>query len=320
MRLTAALVVVALTAAGVALWLSGAGAEVAYWAARQQRAFQDVIAAAVTKLRSGDGAALWTLIGACAAYGVVHAVGPGHGKVLIGGAGIASSGTARRLMGLALISSLAQAATAIVLVYGGFLVFEMTASRAVGTVDDLLAPASAAAVGLIGLWLAWRGLRGLVAARPVQVRDGDAPHHHHEAGRGHGHHHAHAHDHGPGCGCGHAHAPSPEAVEAMQGWRDGAAIVAGIALRPCTGAVIVLVLAWRFGVPLAGIAAVVAMGLGTAAVVVAVAAASVGVRRSALTATGRGSRAARYAAPALQIAGGAFIAAMSGAMLAASLV
>lgn len=313
MRLTAAIVVAALAALGLALWLSGAGAEIGYWAARQQRAFQDLIAAAVSRLRAGDTAALWSLIGACAAYGVVHAIGPGHGKVLIGGAGMASASTARRLMGLALISSLGQAATAVALVYGGFLIFEMTASHAVETVEGMLAPASAAAVALIGLWLAWRGLRGLIAAGAPRYDAGDHRHHHGEHAP-HGHH-----AHGAACGCGHAHAPSAEAVEAMRSWRDAAAIVGGIALRPCTGAVIVLVLAWRFGVPAAGVAAVTAMALGTAAVVMVVAAASVGARRTALTATGRGSRAARVAGPALQIAGGLFIAAMSGAMLAASL-
>ena len=107
----------------------------------------------------------------------------------------------------------------------------------------------------------------------------------------HGHDHAHADDH-QGCGCGHAHAPTIDAVAKLERPWDAVTLVAGIAVRPCTSALIVLALAWQEGVPLAGAFAALAMGLGTATLICLVAGTSVLARRMALLgATGPAIRA-----------------------------
>lgn len=66
-------------------WLS----TVADWAVQQQRAFQNELALAVHSIRSGDITAWFALLAAAGGYGFVHAVGPGHGKYLIAGVGLA---------------------------------------------------------------------------------------------------------------------------------------------------------------------------------------------------------------------------------------
>jgi len=291
-RGVAALVLLALAIGAV--WLSEGGwfDALGRWAAEQQRAFQDAMAGSISALRRGDQAALWTLIGVAAGYGFAHAVGPGHGKVLLGGAALASRATMGRMAGLAVLSSLAQSLSAVLLVYGGLLVVEVSASMAVDAVERILAPASYAAIGAIGLLLVWRGVRRLPWRGQAE------------------------HRHGPGCG--HAHGPSAEEVQRLTSWREAAMLIGAIAIRPCTGAIFLLVIAWWMDLVWQGLAAVMAMGLGTAAFTVLVAVSGVATRGAAIFASAGESRGAALAVPALQIAAGAMIVFFAAAFLAGS--
>ena len=252
-------VVLALMAA-VALWLWALGGadQIMRFATDMQRDVQNAMAASLRGLRAGEAGALATLWGLCFAYGFVHAAGPGHGKLVIGGYGAGSRVTARRLAGLALGASLAQAATAIILVYFAALVLGWGRGQMTGLADDVLAPLSYALIGGVGLWLLVRGLRHL---KPQ---------------------HSHAGD-GEICGsCGHAHGPTVAQAQAVTSWRDALFVIGAIAVRPCTGALFLLILTWRFGIDYAGIIGVFVMGLGTASITILVAVASVGLRDSTL--------------------------------------
>lgn len=288
----ALLLIPVLLAAGLlaGLWALGGFDEVARWAAEGQHEFQNAMARSLRALKGGDPAALTALLGICFAYGFFHAVGPGHGKVLIGGYGVGRRVRMVPLMGIALASSLAQSTSAVALVYAGVFAFDWTREQMVGLTEDVMAPLSYGAIGLIGLWLVWRGARRLWRRRG-------------------GHDHSHGHAHGPAVceSCGHAHGPSPEQVAQLAGWRDAALLIGGIALRPCTGALFLLILTWRMGIEGAGIAGAYAMGLGTASVTVLVAAAAVTFRGGALAALAE-TRAARLLVPALELAAGALVA------------
>jgi ABC-type nickel/cobalt efflux system permease component RcnA len=321
-------------AAIAALWAVGGFDAAARWAAEGQRAFQNAMAGGLRAIKAGEPGAVATLLGLCFAYGFFHAVGPGHGKILIGGYGLGRRVPPGRLVGLALASSLAQAATAVALVYAGALLFDWSRARMTAIADDALEPVSYAAIALIGLWLVWRGGRGL--ARRLRVPGGAVPEPARPApapggrrGRGPALAHAHAHAHAPaparGAGsaavcdsCGHAHGPSLEQAAEIRSLRDAAALIAGVAIRPCTGALFVLILTWRMGIEAAGIAGAFAMGLGTATVTVAVALASVSLREGAFFALAGGGG-ARTLAPALEFAAGALVALVAGQLLLRSL-
>lgn len=277
------------------LWLFGGAEEIARRGAEGQQAAQQAMAGALRALRTGEPGALAGLWGVAFAYGFFHAAGPGHGKLLIGGYGAGTRVPALRLSALAIASSLAQGAAAVVLVYGGVWAFSLTRQQLTGAAEAWLAPASYAAVGLIGLWLVWRGAARLWRLRPAPEL----------APAGHGH----IHDHDHAC-CGHSHGPTPEEAARVTGWRDAAALIGAVALRPCTGALFLLVLTWRMDLVWQGIGGVAAMALGTASVTVAVALASVTAREGVLAQVS-GSRGLALTLPALQIAAGAVIAALS---------
>ena len=193
-RLVVGALAVAAFAAVAVLLSTGLGLiDMARWAAAQQRAFHSL----VQQLLALDGAgplASLALIGACFAYGFIHAAIPGHGKFLIAGAGLATTMTVVRLVILSLLAALAQAVTAIILVYGSFSILDITAGWAQIATDRVLVPLSYLAVFAIGGVLTYRAVRGLKAF----FADTQSRHHHHDDHHHH-HHHGHGHD-GHHCG------------------------------------------------------------------------------------------------------------------------
>lgn len=260
-----ALILVPLGCAALAIWALayGGDAAIARWAAGWQRDFQNGLASALRALRSKEPGALAVLMSLAFGYGFVHAVGPGHGKVLIGGYGMGRRVPVWRLSLIALGASLAQAASAVLLVYGGVLLLGYTRTQMTGAVEGWMAPISSAAIGLIGVWLAVRGARRLW--RQGRVPPGHAP---------------------GDCGCGHRHGPTPQEAAQVHGVWDTAALIGGIAIRPCTGALLLLVLTWQMDIALAGLIATLAMALGTASVTICVAILSVMAREGTLRAVG----------------------------------
>ena len=282
MRLKAFWSLAAVALVGALLWRFVPWADVMAWAATAQRGFQEAMARALRAVQAGEPAAVWALCGATAAYGFVHALGPGHGKVLLGGAALASGATLRRMTVLTLLSSLAQSLSAIALV-GVFAALLGFGSRQLGNMADTwLAPASYAVIAAIGLYLIVRGLR-------LWAQTGHK-------------------------GCTHAHGPDLHQAEALTTSRDAALLIGSIALRPCTGALFVLAIALRFDIFWIGCLAVLAMGLGTAAFNLLVALSGVAARRMSALSTVAGEDVRRVSA-SLHVLGGALVASFSLAWL-----
>ncbi|MDH1304138.1 nickel/cobalt transporter [Achromobacter sp. GD03932] len=241
-------------------WLAGFFGQVSVW----QSHFYRQLTGAVRAWQAEGGAA-WALIGLSFAYGVFHALGPGHGKAVISSYVLANRQTARNGALLALASALIQALVAIALVAVLALIFNATAAT-MNNATRWLELGSYALVTLLGMWLVW-----VKAIRPLlRTRAGPAPAES-MLDHGHGHEHSHHQHHDHDCGCGHAHVAAPAQVSGPLNWRRAATAILAVGLRPCSGALIVLVFALAQGFFLAGVASALAMGLGTGLTVAALA-------------------------------------------------
>ena len=88
------------------------------------------------------------------------------------------------------------------------------------------------------------------------------------------------------------------------------ALIAAVAIRPCTGALFILILTAQMGVFWAGVLGTLGMALGTASVTIVVALAAVGLRRGALSGWAESAALAR-AQPLLEVAVGALVAVLA---------
>jgi ABC-type nickel/cobalt efflux system permease component RcnA len=263
------------------------------WLLAKQSEFYRQISATIRAAKS-DGSAVWTLLVLSFAYGIFHAAGPGHGKAVISSYLVANRETARRGIVLSFASALMQSLVAVVLVGICAWLLNATAKTMCGA-ERAIEIASYALIAAFGARLVWtkgggflRALRPqqLVPAMAVATPQHDHDHHHHD----HSHSHAHAsvaHDHGHDHGrddhvhdehCGHSHGPDPSELAGPGGWRRGLAAIFAVGIRPCSGAILVLVFALAQGLFWAGIAATFVMGLGTAITVATIAVVAVSAR------------------------------------------
>ena len=256
------------------------------WIMAKQAEFYLGLRATIRAART-DGSAVWALFGLSLAYGIFHAAGPGHGKAVISSYLVANQETWRRGVILSFASAMLQAlvAVAVVGIAAGLIgVTAPTMGRAVNYIE-LVSFALIAAIGARLVWVKGRAflfaLNARLAPQPVlaAAAAGGATlhdhnhhhdHHHHDhdehAHHDHGHHAHDHHDH-----AGHSHGPEPQDLAGPGGWKRGLTAIVAVGLRPCSGAILVLVFTLAQGIFWAGIASTFIMGLGTAITVAVIA-------------------------------------------------
>ena len=253
------------------------------------RQFSGLIRAA-----KADGSAIWSLVGLSFLYGIFHAAGPGHGKAVISSYIVANDETWARGVVLSFASALLQALVAVVVV--GIAAVLLSASAAtMGRAVNAIEIVSYSLIIVIGLRLLWVKGRAFLALlrtlhRPVALGAAATPqphdhahHHHHAHGHDHEHHahcgaHHHADAHEDASPWGHAHAPEPEELAGPGGWQRGLSAIVAVGLRPCSGAILVLVFALAQGLFWTGVVSTFVMAVGTAVTVAAIASLAVAAR------------------------------------------
>ena len=273
-----------------------------------QGQFYKSLQAAVSALKE-SGAAPWSLMALGFAYGVFHAAGPGHGKAVIAGYLVANERALAKGFGMSLAAALVQALVAVTLVSVVTVLLRATAAT-MSQVTNWVEIASFAAVAMLGLVLVWRKAGKVLNAAPAHAHSHA---HGHEHAHGHGHaHEGHACDH---C-CGHAHMPAPQDLDRAARWRDMAGVVLAAGIRPCAGAIVVLVFALSQGLFAAGVAATFAMALGTALTTGLIAALAVFAKTIAVRlADGQGGSGARLVA-GIELLAAAFVLVLGASLLA----
>lgn len=250
------------------------------WILAKQSEFYREMSATIRAAKS-DGSAVWTLLGISFAYGIFHAAGPGHGKAVISSYLVANEETARRGIVLSFASALLQALVAVVIVGIGAWLLNATAKSMCGA-EKVIEIASYTLIAALGARLVWTKGGGFIRALQAKPQPAmAAAHHHHDHGHDHGHHdhdHAHGHDHVHDEHCGHSHGPTPDQLAGPGGWQRGLGAIFAVGMRPCSGAILVLVFSLAQGLFWAGIAATFVMGLGTAITVATIAVVAVSAK------------------------------------------
>jgi ABC-type nickel/cobalt efflux system permease component RcnA len=249
-----------------------------------QSGFYRSLQQAVASLKS-DGSAIWPLLAIGFAYGVFHAAGPGHGKGVIAAYLVADERALAKGFGLSLAAALVQAVVAILLVSIIALVFRSTAAT-MNQVTKGVELMSFGAVALLGAAITWRKAGKVigVAALAGDLRAGPQ-----------------ADD------CDHVHMPPPEELRRLTRWRDMAGVALAAGIRPCAGALVVLVFALSQGLFAAGIAATFAMALGTALTTGAIAAIAVFAKALALRMAGGRGLSGAVAIAGIELLAAAFV-------------
>ena len=286
-------------AAGAATGLAGT---ILAW----QNKFHIELQSAAKALKT-SGSAFWTLAGASFAYGVFHAAGPGHGKAVLASYMIASETALRRGMILAALAALLQGCVAIGLVGAAAALLGATAMQ-MKSAANTIELASYGAIALLGAGLVWKKGRAFFAALRappdiVASRGGfyceavDDPSHVHSAS------------------CGHLHAVDPTTLERDFSWSGALGAVVAAGLRPCSGAILILVFTLAQGSFWAGASAVLLMSAGTAITTGFLAACAVFARQTARRWSGPGRRWASLAGRGAELLAAALVMGLGLALL-----
>ena len=202
-----------------------------------QAHFYAALTAAVQTLKS-DGVGLMSLATVGFLYGIFHAAGPGHGKGVISGYIIASKGSISHGLALSLAAALLQAVVAIAVVGMFAVALNATAATINAAAARNIELASFAAVAGLGAVLVWTKA-GEFVRLAAAIRSGVVPS-----------------DDG-----------ATVQLVPRQGRRGNWPIFAGVVLaagiRPCSGAIILLVFSLSQGLFAAGVVGALAMALGT---------------------------------------------------------
>ena len=188
--------------------------------------------------RGDDLVAFLLALAVAFAYGAVHALGPGHGKLVIVSYFLAREARVMRGVVMAVQIAIVHVIAAIVIVWLADILLMRGLGLGLSDVPGVRAASFLIIVG-IGLFMLYRAVRASMTARA-----GGAS--------GHGHRHGHGHGHGHGRIHGHGHG----------GRAEGGILALAAGMVPCPGAVLIMLYAVANGMIVPGSLLVASMSLG----------------------------------------------------------
>lgn len=126
--------------------------------------WQKALRAKLTRLTRGMrddplGAPLWTFLAMAFLYGIVHALGPGHGKAIVGSYFLNRPGTLKQGMQLGFLFAFTHVFSAVFLLLVGRALLQTSAGSLLASADHWLQKISAMLLIFIGILLTTRTLR-----------------------------------------------------------------------------------------------------------------------------------------------------------------
>ncbi|WP_416055123.1 nickel/cobalt transporter [Photobacterium carnosum] len=186
--------------------------------------------------------AAYSLAGLSFLYGIFHSLGPGHGKMIVTTYLATNPAKIKASLIMTVVSAFVQAVVAITLV-SILLVFFKSSMRQVNDAADQFISYSFMAMLLLGVIVIYRSLKQAWQLRTALL---------------------HHHDHGNNCGCGHKHFANADEINQATSLREYIVIIFSIGIRPCTGAILVLLFANMVGLYWLGVISAILMAIGTA--------------------------------------------------------
>ncbi|WP_122082525.1 nickel/cobalt transporter [Vibrio coralliirubri] len=252
-----------------------------------QREVNSELADLLYEAKSNPWGAGSYLIGFSFIYGMLHSLGPGHGKVIVSTYLATHPTKAKASLVLTVVSAFLQALVAILLV--SVLLWGFSASmRVVNDKANMFVSLSFALVAVVGALICWKALKNIYTAMrkpklkvkaittlatdtaaPISARSPMALRSSGSMVMGatnalQAADHTHADHSNADCGCGHQHVADAEAINKASTLREYAGIIVTIGIRPCTGAIMVLLFANMVGLYWMGVLSAFAMAVGTA--------------------------------------------------------
>ncbi|CAM2833425.1 nickel/cobalt transporter [Vibrio rarus] len=189
---------------------------------------------------SGDNSAHLVILAVCFLYGILHSLGPGHGKVVVSTYLATNETRLKSGIFITMCSAVVQALVAVALVSTFVFVFHQTMRKLNTTVSEF-ATYSGVLVALLGLQLIYSAIKHLYTSSKT-----------------------HHHQHGDNCGCGHKHSANASELNTLSKPREYLMIILSIGLRPCSGAILVLFFANLTHLYWLGVIGAFLMAIGTA--------------------------------------------------------
>jgi ABC-type nickel/cobalt efflux system permease component RcnA len=203
------------------------------------------------------------------AYGIFHALGPGHGKTIVSTFFLAEEAKLRHSLIAGYLIALVHAVSALAIVLALYFIVQGVFSTGFESASRIVQTLSFGAIAVIGAVILIQRIRG--------------KEHSHALGKGHAHDHAHADDH------------DGEPRQATIKELFGIALASGVV--PCPGASAIILVCLSLNVLLAGVVAVVMISIGMGMTVTVIGALAILAKRGVLKASssshGGGARIAR---------------------------
>lgn len=133
-----------------------------------QKTLREKITAAISSMKSGDWGAIWKFLAICLIYGMLHALGPGHGKSIVVGYFIARRGRWRQGVALGAGITIVHTLSAVLLLLILYAIFKATVFPAFETGRMGVEKASYILIMITGLLLVVLAIRDLLKRKKIE--------------------------------------------------------------------------------------------------------------------------------------------------------
>ncbi len=204
------------------------------------------------------------LIGLSFLYGLLHSLGPGHGKLIVSTYIATHPTKVKQSLMLTLLSGLLQAVVAIGLVSALLGIFN-SSMKMVNSNANLFITISSYGVALLGFIIIIKSIMALYRLSPLYTVK--MPSIRKITKLSHTFHRLQATNKqillDSQCGCGHAHVADATRINQASSLKEYIMIVSSIGMRPCSGAIMVLMFSYIMNIYWLGIISAFAMAVGT---------------------------------------------------------